>query len=387
MAGIGSPHGFFGFTGSHPVCPIPRRDYFRRILRVAFAGIHPDDLLGEQRLGVRALASLHRTDHAPAGRLPVVLLRQFRHPVRHMHPFRIFAFFRGHIPSEAEALAGVDLLADCGDYSSGARRMSPAAATAAWIAARRRDSVLGNFFEQALLSLVYAPPSSIEPGYPSVLEIAPSSPCSASGGELDSMHAHRLTRGSHGSHLSPQECRVIAAVQSLCLMLYHTDTMLSPDFRQTDYEGVLPEAAWPTIGACFRQAVDSDHFEFDLHAGVPFQPPTRPPVHTDRGAEPSWSANSLGTPDDDSLPPPAWAFLAAAGFLSVFCGEAAAPLPVATSGMFIVDGGANICMEPDVSGFRAYSPLTTPVLASALTSSALARLTSPLSTPMVSAAP
>eukprot|EP00873_Tetraselmis_striata_P042703 jgi/Tetstr1/462967/TSEL_007915.t1 len=283
LAGIGSPHGFCGFTGSHPVCPVPRRDYFRRILRIAFAGVQPDDLLGEQRPGVRALASLHRSDHAPAGRLPVVLLRQFRHPVRHMHPFRIFAFFRGHIPSEAEALAGVDVLADCGDYSRGARRMSPATATAAWTAARRRDSVLGNFFEQALLSLFYAPPSSIEPGYPSVLEMVPLSPCSASGGELDSLH--RLTRGSHGSHLSPLECRVIAAVQSLCLMLYHTDTMLGPDFRQTDYEGVLPEAAWPTIGACFRQAVDSDQFEFDLHAGVPFQPPTMPPVHADRGAE------------------------------------------------------------------------------------------------------
>eukprot|EP00873_Tetraselmis_striata_P040371 jgi/Tetstr1/460635/TSEL_005832.t1 len=364
LAGIGSPHGFSGFTGSHPVCPVPRRDYFRRILRIAFAGVQPDDLLGEQRPWVRALASLHRSDHAPAGRLPVVLLRQFRHPVRHMHPFRIFAFFRGHIPSEAEALAGVDVLADCGDYSRGARRMSPAAATAAWTAARRRDSVLGNFFEQALLSLFYAPPSSIEPGYPSVLEMAPLSPCSASGGELNSLHM--LTRGSHGSHLSPLECRVIAAVQSLCLMLYHTETMLGPDFRQTDYEGVLPEAAWPTIGACFRRAVDSDQFEFDLHAGVPFQPPTRPPVRTDRGAEPSWSDDSLGTPDDDSLPPPTWAFPAAACFLSVFCGKAAAPLPVATSVMFLVDGGANICTEPDVSRFRAYSPLTTPVPCSGL---------------------
>eukprot|EP00873_Tetraselmis_striata_P028973 jgi/Tetstr1/449237/TSEL_036442.t1 len=55
-----------------------------------------------------------------------------------------------------------------------------------------------------------------------------------------------------------------------------------------------------------------------------------------------------------------------AGFLSVFCGKAAAPLPVAASGMFLVDGGANICMEPDVSRFRAYSPLTTPVPCSGL---------------------
>eukprot|EP00873_Tetraselmis_striata_P038903 jgi/Tetstr1/459167/TSEL_004613.t1 len=163
------------------------------------------------------------------------------------------------------------------------------------------------------------------------------------------------------SDTRPLECRVIAAVQSLCLMLYHTDPMLGPDFHPTDYEGVLPEAAWPTIGACFRQAVDSDQFEFDLHAGVPFQPPTGPSVHTDRGAEPSWSADSPGTPDGDSMPPPAWAFPAAAGFLSVFCGKAAAPLPVATSGMFLVDGGANICMEPDASRFRAYSPLITPV--------------------------
>eukprot|EP00873_Tetraselmis_striata_P036549 jgi/Tetstr1/456813/TSEL_043487.t1 len=54
------------------------------------------------------------------------------------------------------------------------------------------------------------------------------------------------------------------------------------------------------------------------------------------------------------------------GFLSVFCGKAAAPLPVAASGMILVDGGANICMEPDVSRFRAYSPLTTPVPCSGL---------------------
>eukprot|EP00873_Tetraselmis_striata_P017148 jgi/Tetstr1/437412/TSEL_026094.t1 len=55
-----------------------------------------------------------------------------------------------------------------------------------------------------------------------------------------------------------------------------------------------------------------------------------------------------------------------AGFLSVFCGKAAAPLPVAASGMFLVDGGANIFMEPDVSRFCAYSPLTTPVPCSGL---------------------
>eukprot|EP00873_Tetraselmis_striata_P025534 jgi/Tetstr1/445798/TSEL_033444.t1 len=67
------------------------------------------------------------------------------------------------------------------------------------------------------------------------------------------------------------------------------------------------------------------------------------------------------THDDDSLSPPTWAFPAAAGFLSVFCGKATAPLPVATSGMFLVDGGANICLAPDISRFRAYSPLTTPV--------------------------
>eukprot|EP00873_Tetraselmis_striata_P021150 jgi/Tetstr1/441414/TSEL_029660.t1 len=67
------------------------------------------------------------------------------------------------------------------------------------------------------------------------------------------------------------------------------------------------------------------------------------------------------THDDDSLSPPTWAFPAAAGFLSVFCGNATAPLPVATSGMFLVDGGANICLAPDISRFRAYSPLTTPV--------------------------
>eukprot|EP00873_Tetraselmis_striata_P002937 jgi/Tetstr1/423201/TSEL_001321.t1 len=46
--------------------------------------------------------------------------------------------------------------------------------------------------------------------------------------------------------------------------------------------------------------------------------------------------------------------------------EATAPLPVATSGMFLVDGGANICLAPDISRFRAYSPLTTPVPCSGL---------------------
>eukprot|EP00873_Tetraselmis_striata_P017931 jgi/Tetstr1/438195/TSEL_026795.t1 len=60
------------------------------------------------------------------------------------------------------------------------------------------------------------------------------------------------------------------------------------------------------------------------------------------------------------------AFPAATGFLSVFCGKATAPLPVATSGMFLVDGGANICLAPDILRFRAYSPLTTPVPCSGL---------------------